>query len=312
LLGEFKLGARDNHIQEVSGLVSIGLPVYNSVGSIRQTLDSILSQDYPHVEVLISDNASTDGTYEILLEYASKHDDITLVRQDVNKGISCNFTAVLEMARGEYFIFYAADDTWEPSAMSQLVRELEKNSECGLVMAATKRVRTDSSLVDYIRYEGPYNPNGKSLVAQASLLATRHQHVLDQNIDLFALGLYRRRLLASIYRLEADAWAAGVVFIPAVIAIASELIYVDEVLYNRTVQDKPFQERLPDDPLSPKMSCLAYHVLTWKLLRMVLLMPEISLKRKIASLPVFPPLIYMSLRGMLGKVKRAIYSWREN
>ena len=71
-------------------LVSIGMPVYNSEQHIRQALDSVLAQDYEHFELIISDNASTDRTREVCLEYAARDKRIRYYQNERNMGIAWN------------------------------------------------------------------------------------------------------------------------------------------------------------------------------------------------------------------------------
>jgi len=90
--------------------VSIGMPVYNGEFSIRQALDSLLSQSFRDFELIISDNASTDGTEEICRKYAAQDVRIRYLRQNKNLGPLLNFMIVLNEAVGEYFMWSAADD----------------------------------------------------------------------------------------------------------------------------------------------------------------------------------------------------------
>jgi glycosyltransferase involved in cell wall biosynthesis len=91
-------------------LVSIGMPVYNGEKYIRQALDSLLAQDYGHFELIISDNASTDGTAEICREYVAKDDRIRYCRNETNLGAVRNFNRVFELSSGKYFMWAATDN----------------------------------------------------------------------------------------------------------------------------------------------------------------------------------------------------------
>jgi len=98
---------------ETSPKVSIGMPVYNGEPFIRKALDSLLAQTFTDIELIISDNGSTDGTEAICREYAACDARIRYVRQPENRGMSFNFLFVLDEARGEYFMWAAADDVWD-------------------------------------------------------------------------------------------------------------------------------------------------------------------------------------------------------
>jgi glycosyltransferase involved in cell wall biosynthesis len=97
--------------QEKQGTkVSIGIPVYNGEPFIRETLDSLISQTFTNFELIISDNASTDGTEAICREYAAKDARIRYERQPKNFGGFSNFELVLAYAKSDYFMWIAGDD----------------------------------------------------------------------------------------------------------------------------------------------------------------------------------------------------------
>lgn len=106
--------------------ISIGMPVYNGEKYIREALDSLLGQSVTDFELLISDNASTDGTEAICQQYAAKDSRIRYVRQPVNLGALANFTFVLDEARGGYFMWAAADDKWDLNWISDLLNAMKK------------------------------------------------------------------------------------------------------------------------------------------------------------------------------------------
>ena len=101
--------------------VSIGMPVYNGEAFIREALDSLLAQTFTDFELIISDNASTDGTEAICREYAAKDTRIRYVRQAENRGATANFRFVLDEAVGEYFMWAAADDVWSDNWIEVLL-----------------------------------------------------------------------------------------------------------------------------------------------------------------------------------------------
>ena len=77
-------------------LISVGMPVYNESKWIEQSLDSLLAQTFQDFELIISDNASTDGTWSTLQEYAARDARIVLHRQPENRNALINFQFVLE------------------------------------------------------------------------------------------------------------------------------------------------------------------------------------------------------------------------
>jgi glycosyltransferase involved in cell wall biosynthesis len=109
-------------------LVSIGIPVYNGERSIRQAIESVLGQTYQNLEVIISDNASTDNTERLCQEYAARDKRIQYYRNPVNVGVIANFRRVFELSSGDYFMWAAADDVRPTIAVENCVAALLRNS----------------------------------------------------------------------------------------------------------------------------------------------------------------------------------------
>ena len=137
--------ARNNHIPKVS----IGMPVYNGEKFIRKALDSLLAQTFTDFELIISDNASTDGTSHICKKYAAMDDRVRYIHQPKNMGALWNFRFVLNEAKAEYFMWAAHDDVREPSFIDCLVRALDTHPQAVLAFTGFdniddqgRRVRT--------------------------------------------------------------------------------------------------------------------------------------------------------------------------
>lgn len=115
-----------------NSLVSICVPTYNSTRYIRQCLDSIASQTYKNVEVIISDNASTDDTVTIIKEYVEKY-GYKLNINPFNIGGGANFNKLISMAKGKYIAIYHADDVYENTIVEESIRLLDGDDAIGLV-----------------------------------------------------------------------------------------------------------------------------------------------------------------------------------
>jgi glycosyltransferase involved in cell wall biosynthesis len=109
--------------------VSIGLPVYNGERYIVEALDSIVSQTFADFELVISDNASTDGTARICEEYASRDGRIAFHRNETNRGAAWNYNRVFALSRGEYFKWASHDDRCAPTFLERCVAALDANPE---------------------------------------------------------------------------------------------------------------------------------------------------------------------------------------
>jgi glycosyltransferase involved in cell wall biosynthesis len=114
-------------------MVSIGMPVYNGANYIRRSSESILDQDYQDLELIISDNGSSDETESICRELAEMDKRIRYYRNETNLGAARNYNRVFELARGNYFKWAAHDDECSPSLVRRCVETFE-NGPAQLMM----------------------------------------------------------------------------------------------------------------------------------------------------------------------------------
>jgi glycosyltransferase involved in cell wall biosynthesis len=119
------------------GLVSIGVPVFNGENYLRDALNSIFRQTYERIEIIISDNGSSDATEKICRHYVSLDPRIQYFRNETNRGTSWNFNTLFSRARGEYFKWWAHDDLCDPGYISRCVDVLEREPSVVLCFAKT-------------------------------------------------------------------------------------------------------------------------------------------------------------------------------
>jgi glycosyltransferase involved in cell wall biosynthesis len=110
-------------------LVTIGIPTYNGGKRLPRPIESTSSQNYPNLEVIISDNCSTDNTREIVEKFALQHPQIRLIRQEKNIGQIENYCFLMQAAKGKYFIWLADDDFLEPGFLLKAVQFLEEHDD---------------------------------------------------------------------------------------------------------------------------------------------------------------------------------------
>lgn len=108
--------------------ISLIIPVYNVERYLGQCLDSAVSQDYNDYEIIIVDDGSTDGSYDICRRYAEENDNITLLHKE-NEGLMATWLKGLEYSTGEYIAFLDSDDWVEPDYLSSLASGIEKNAD---------------------------------------------------------------------------------------------------------------------------------------------------------------------------------------
>ncbi|HEY4440341.1 MAG TPA: glycosyltransferase [Candidatus Elarobacter sp.] len=108
-------------------LVSILIPNYNYVKYVAQAVDSAVAQTYPNVEVVVSDNCSTDGAWELLRERYATEPRVRLYRNETNVGMAGNFDRVFELARGRYLICLSSDDFFFPVHVERLMERFARD-----------------------------------------------------------------------------------------------------------------------------------------------------------------------------------------
>src|SRR5450755_302603 len=119
-------------------LVSIAMATYNGASYIAQQLNSLLKQTYPNLEIIVTDDASTDGTLAILENFKNKHDNIKIFNNATNQGITYSFEHSIRNCSGDFIAISDQDDIWELTKIEVLLSAM-KNEDV---------IYSDSELVD--------------------------------------------------------------------------------------------------------------------------------------------------------------------
>lgn len=127
--------------------VSIGLPVYNGENYVEEALQSLLTQTYEDLEVIISDNASTDRTEEICRRVAACDPRVRYVRNERNLGPARNYNNAFLLSRGELFKWAAHDDTYAPEYLRKCVEVLESDPGVVLCHCRTQYIDKDARVI---------------------------------------------------------------------------------------------------------------------------------------------------------------------
>ena len=121
---------KDNH----TPLVTVGIPTYNRAKGLERTLQCIQQQTYTNLEIIVSDNASTDTDVLSLLQKAAAADSrVKFFVQEKNISIVPNFQFLLDQAGGKYFLWAADDDQWDANFIEVCVKGLEENEDAVLI-----------------------------------------------------------------------------------------------------------------------------------------------------------------------------------
>jgi glycosyltransferase involved in cell wall biosynthesis len=118
--------------------ITVGLPVYNASARIADCLNSVLEQCFEDFVLIVSDNASDDGTPEIVEQFAARDSRIRFFRQPMNMGLMANFQFVLQQCETPLFCWRADDDGVSSNYLEQLVGTLNRHENCYLAVPTVR------------------------------------------------------------------------------------------------------------------------------------------------------------------------------
>jgi glycosyltransferase involved in cell wall biosynthesis len=182
------------------------MPVYNGERYLLRALDSLLSQTYSDFELVIADNASTDGTEDIVREYAARDARIRYIRNRENYGVVWNLNNVFCLTRGSYFKWAACDDEHEPQFLKRCVEALDADPTavlaCSRVSAIDDLGRTIPTVPEPQPRSIPGSPSSADPVERWQFLMRYERSVHTVAPDSYSLwwparffGVIRARAL---------------------------------------------------------------------------------------------------------------------
>ena len=220
--------------------VSIGVPVYNSERWLDETLHSLRSQTLSDFELIISDNASTDGTRAICERHAAEDRRIRYHRHAHNIGANRNYSALPPLARAEYFKWAASNDLCAPQFLERCVAALDAQPDAALAYPRT--------VLFADRPQGGTLYDGDLSVMQESAAARFAYVMCNMRLNNAASGVIRTRLLR---RVHFGTFGSADIVMMGEIALLGKLVRLAEPLFFRRMseesatllQDRARQER---------------------------------------------------------------------
>ncbi len=174
-----------------SPVASIGLPVYNGENFVAEAIQCVLDQTFSDWELVICDNASTDGTVEICRQFAERDSRIRVHQNPRNMGVCFNYSEVFRLSRGQYFKWMAHDDLFTPRFIEACVEELENDQ--GVVLAFTKMCYVDASGQVLRRQTSELSVSGETVESRAKQFLSSAAQSTD--FLWLAYGVVRREIL---------------------------------------------------------------------------------------------------------------------
>src|SRR4028119_1234933 len=129
--GDVQYSSRDPRGKQhvgAAGLVSVIIPCYNQAYFLGEAIESVLAQSYPHFEIVVVDDGSTDNTSEV----AARYPGVRCIRQE-NRGLAGARNEGIRHSSGSYLVFLDADDRLLPEALAVGLRHLKERPECAFV-----------------------------------------------------------------------------------------------------------------------------------------------------------------------------------
>lgn len=256
-------------------LVSIGLPTNNGAKKISKAIDSLLAQTYQNFELIISDNASTDETGKICAAYAALDARVRCVLQKENIGPIGNFKFVANEAKGDYFMWAADDDWWDPKFIETLVGVLESNSQYDIAMSSYRSIYPEGEIKKDVIYSGEWD------VKSDSYYRVYKKMILGAPVLMFIYGVYRKSFLDKLISRSQPNCIFQDRILMCEAALSARFYSVPEILYFRTFSHFNVRITHADDEVGRLyLSRFPYTYSVWMTLKWLLTSPLIPWHRK--------------------------------
>lgn len=236
--------------QEISELISIIMPVYNSAEFLKGAVESVINQDYFCWELLLIDDGSTDTSGPICDRFAAGDHRIRTFHIP-NAGVSHARNLGMSMSSGEYIVFFDSDDILSPSFLSTLKRQIEQY-KADIIRCGAKIIYDNSTV---------YSPGIENYNWQV-YDSPRKIHLPAQMYDVVWGKMFRRSLLAEHNILFDEFLNRGedTLFIYEAVLCCGSILYSDNELLNYRLRDTSLMRR-PPSPALYIQSVHKYHQL---------------------------------------------------
>jgi len=180
-------------------LVTVAIPLYNSVRYVDETIRSVLTQTHAHLELLIYDDASTDGSLAVAQSHASRDPRVRVIPSPVNLGPEANWNRCLADVAGKYFKLLCGDDLLAPDCLQKQVAVMEAPDNRDLALVSCGRLIINSAGRPLMRRRSATKP--RKLCGQAAVRAIARFGT--NPIGEPGCGLTRTELIATVGRYSA-------------------------------------------------------------------------------------------------------------
>ncbi|RAP33051.1 hypothetical protein DID77_03730 [Candidatus Marinamargulisbacteria bacterium SCGC AG-439-L15] len=169
-----------------SKLISIVLPTYNHLKFLPQAIESILTQTYPHFELIIINDGSTDGTDQFLKKLEGFDERVQILHQE-NQGLPATLNRGFDLAKGEYLTWVSADNYQVPYFLEALKDALDANPEVGMAYSAFTYIDKDSKVLGSVLNEGK---NFRKFLFSCGIAAFMYRRTVKEAIGNYDISLF--------------------------------------------------------------------------------------------------------------------------
>ncbi len=213
--------------EQQNPLISVIVPCYNVEEYVAKCVDSLISQTYPRLEILLIDDGSTDNTLSVIEKYTKQYENVRSHHRE-NGGLSAARNTGIEVSKGEFIAFVDSDDWVDKEYISKLYQSLVEN-DADIVACGYQKEEGDSGIVSFDKYD---------VLSSYSAMKILGDIYPKENV-LMVLAwnkLYRRDIFTNIRypagKIHEDEYIAH-----RVISNASSIAVITDVLYHYRIRD---------------------------------------------------------------------------
>lgn len=170
-------------------LVSILIPTYNSSKYLGQCLESALAQTYKNIEIIVHDDASTDGTKQLLSKYQDSR--LRIIQTDKNHGMIGGWNYIQSKAKGKYIKFLASDDLLAPTCVSELIDKALESPKSAIITCRRKFINEQGKVIKTLGF-AKVNTTTNGLAHAKWILTTLRENLIGEPTAV----MYPRNLVA--------------------------------------------------------------------------------------------------------------------
>ena len=205
-------------------VVSLGLPVFDGGTWLARAIESILAQTWGDFELIISDNASTDGTADCVRDYAARDRRIRVFRQLRNIGCGNNWTFVARQARGEWLKWVSANDDYAPNLVQDCLAPMRNDASVALCYGHTQFIDLQGNRLDL--YGGDFDALSSDPLERYRVVRERLHLGTPLQAGVIRLDALRRCGYLGNYRDSDRVLIAG-------LALAGKFVLLPQVMFYR-------------------------------------------------------------------------------